>query len=128
MTARATEDGPFQKDCLASSISQPALYASVATMTTRKFGGGMDDDYSRSIRMHCSTCGSTDFEFEDEAGPIRCTSCDRVFTREELIRENGEVIEAEVDEMKSEIVRDMERYARDSLRKALRGSKFIKIK
>ncbi len=84
------------------------------------------DKYSRSVSMICSTCGSKDFEFDAEVqdGPIRCTACDRIFTREELIRENGALIDEHVDEVKSEIVSDL----KASLRKAFGGSKYIKFK
>lgn len=84
------------------------------------------DKYSRSVSMRCSTCGSKDFEFDAEVqdGPIRCSACDRVFTREELIRENGALIDEHVDEVKNEIVDDL----RASFRKAFAGSKYIKLK
>ena len=89
----------------------------------------MDDEkYSRSIKLLCATCGSGDFEFEDEAGPLRCTSCDRVFMREELIRENGSLIESELDEVKAQVIGDVQKELSDSLRKAFSGSKFIKFK
>lgn len=90
----------------------------------------MDDGkYNRSIAMRCSTCGGTDFEYEPEdEGPIRCTSCDRIFTRDELIQENGENIEANVDEIGQEVVADLEKQMQDGLRKAFSGSKFIKFK
>jgi hypothetical protein len=85
----------------------------------------MDDDkYSRRVSMQCSTCGGTAFEYDDESGPYRCTGCDRTFTREELLRENGERIENEVDEVKGEIVKDL----RDKLRSGFSGSKHIKFK
>jgi uncharacterized Zn finger protein (UPF0148 family) len=86
--------------------------------------------YSRSIRLICPTCASADFEYDKEtdSGPIRCTSCDRVFSREELIRENGEIIEAEVSEVKKEIVDDITKDFRESMRKAFSGSKHIKFR
>lgn len=85
--------------------------------------------YDRSIKLHCSTCGGSDFEYDkQDDGPIRCTSCERVFTRDELIRENGATIEANVDEVKKEVVDDMQKQLRDSLRKAFSGSKHIKFK
>lgn len=84
--------------------------------------------YNRSIALVCSTCGGKDFEFEDDEGPVRCTGCDRVFTRDELVQENGEAIEAEVDELKAEVFKDIQRDFSDSLRKAFRGSKHIKIR
>lgn len=67
----------------------------------------MKKDYSRSVSMQCSTCGGTDFEFEDSDGPVRCTGCDRIYNRQELIRENGARIDSHVDEMKTEIMADV---------------------
>ncbi len=83
---------------------------------------------SRSVMMICSTCGSGDFEYEDEAGPIRCSSCDRIFTRDELIRENGHVIDAETEEMGADVFKDAEKDLSASLRRAFSGSKHIKFK
>lgn len=97
-------------------------------MGSRKVRKVDAEKYSRSIKLLCSTCGNGDFEFEDEAGPLRCTSCDRVFTRDELIRENGEIIESEMDEVKAEILGDVKKELSDSLRKAFSGSKYIKFK
>ena len=85
----------------------------------------MDEDkYSRRVSMQCSTCGGTAFEYENDSGPYRCTGCDRTFTREELLRENGGRIEGEVEKVKGEIVKDL----RDKLHSALAGSKYIKLK
>jgi ribosomal protein S27E len=86
------------------------------------------EKYSRSIAMMCPTCGHEDFEFEQDEGPIRCTSCSRVFTREELIRENGEVIEAEVDELKADVLKDARKELSEGFRKAFQGSKHIKFR
>ena len=91
----------------------------------------MDEEkYRRSISMHCSTCGGTEFEYDKnvEDGPIRCVGCDRVFTKNELIRENGERIETEVDEVKQEVLRDAKKEISDTLREAFRGSKHIKFR
>ena len=83
-----------------------------------------DDKYSRSVSMQCSTCGGTRFEFEGKAGPYRCVGCDRTFTREELMRENGGRVDDEVEAMKGEIVKDL----RAHLHKAFSGSKHIRFK
>lgn len=86
--------------------------------------------YSRSIRLICPTCASADFEYDKEidGGTIRCTSCDRVFSREELVRENGEIVEAKVSEVKKEIVADITKDFRDSMRRAFSGSQHIKFR
>lgn len=86
------------------------------------------DKFSRRVSMQCSTCGGTQFEYDADTGPYRCVECDRWFEREELLRENGRIIESEVGEMAI----DVGNYARDELRKSLRkafsGSKHIKFK
>lgn len=82
------------------------------------------DKLSRSVSMQCSTCGGKQFERETDAGPFRCVGCDRSFTREELLRENGELIDNEV----GEIAADVGQGARSELRKAFSGSKHFKLK
>lgn len=81
-------------------------------------------DFDRSVSMQCSTCGGTQFEHEAETGPFRCVGCDRTFMREELLRENGGLIDNEVGEMAA----DAGKWAREELRKAFSGSKHIKFK
>ncbi len=78
-------------------------------------------DLSRSVTMHCPTCGGTQFQYDNEieGGPVECEGCGRVFTPAELIRENAEHIEVNIDEVKREIVSDL----RDELREAFRGNK-----
>jgi hypothetical protein len=51
-----------------------------------------------------------------------------MFTREELIRENGEVIDNEVGEMAADVGQWARDELRNSLRKAFSGSKHIKFK
>ena len=78
------------------------------------------EKYERSVTMVCPTCGNKDFEHGDDGGPLRCRSCDRIFTRDELIKENGAIIDAEVNEIKEEVLND--------LKKVFASSKFIKFK
>jgi ribosomal protein S27E len=61
----------------------------------------MKQDYSQSVSMQCSTCGKSDFEFEGDNSPVRCVGCGRIYTREELIHENGAQIDSEVEGMKT---------------------------
>ncbi len=91
----------------------------------------MDRDRdARSISMICPTCGSTEFEYhaELEDGPIRCASCDRMFSREELIRENSVNLEAHVEDIKVDGLKDVERDLRKMLGKTFSGSKNIKFR
>lgn len=82
------------------------------------------DKFNRQVAMQCSTCGGTQFAFEDKAGPFRCVGCDRTFAREELMHENGRRVDDEVAAMKDDVVQDL----RDQFRKAFSGSKHFKIK
>ncbi|SFP58481.1 hypothetical protein SAMN03159463_04514 [Mesorhizobium sp. NFR06] len=89
------------------------------------------DKYARSVTLLCPTCGNTQFEFEGSdhnVNSIRCPSCDRTFTKEELIHENGEVVSASVDEMSREIINDITKDFKAGLKKAFQGSKFIKVR
>lgn len=68
----------------------------------------MTKDYSRSVSMQCATCAGTQFEFDEDGDPIRCTGCDRVYaSKDELISENGARIDGETEKMGSEVVKDV---------------------
>lgn len=87
------------------------------------------DKYNRSIRMLCPTCGATDFEFEtEESELVKCASCERELTKDELIQENDENIQQNVKEATDEAVKDIEKELTKSLKKAFKGNKNIKIK
>ena len=87
-----------------------------------------DDRFSKSISTQCSTCGGTQFEHEAETGPFRCVGCDRTFTREELLRENGLLIDNEIGEMADDAGKNAREELRKSLRKAVSSSKHFKLK
>jgi len=59
--------------------------------------------------MICPTCGGKSFSFEQVDGRIQCIGCDRVFMRDELIRENGLQIDAAVEDLKKAIISDVTR-------------------
>lgn len=90
------------------------------------------DKYARSVPLLCPTCGGT--EFESTGGPgqavemTKCGKCGREATKDDLIRENSENISLNVKEMGREITQDVADEFRKTLKNAVRGSKFIKIK
>lgn len=67
----------------------------------------MKNNYSKDIPMQCSTCAGLEFKFDDDNSLAQCVRCDRTFTREELIRENGARIESEVEVMKARVAKDI---------------------
>lgn len=89
------------------------------------------EKYSRSVSLHCPTCGSDQFEFEgdgDTAESVKCASCGRAFTRDALIEENSENISEHVREIGTKVTKDFAKEMRDTLKRAFRGSKHIKIR
>lgn len=85
--------------------------------------------YGRSISLMCPTCGHKEFAYEESGeGPMRCTCCDREFTRRELTAENGEVISGEFEALKPEILKYMRNEVGDTLKNAFKGSKHIRFK
>ena len=80
----------------------------------------------RSVGMICSTCAGDQFEHDPENldAPIRCAGCDRIYTREQLIAENGEMIESALDDIKADVMD----HASKTFRDAFRGSKYIKVR
>lgn len=77
----------------------------------------MDKEYTQSVSMACSTCGGRDFSYEDENGPISCVGCGRVFSREEIIHENGASVEIVIDDIKKQILNDASRKINNMLKK-----------
>ena len=74
----------------------------------------MDEEkYSKKVTLHCPTCGNTKFEFEEPIGSnlksIHCPSCNKDFSKDELINENNRVIEDNIEEIKKEVVKDLKK-------------------
>lgn len=71
---------------------------------------GDKDKYNRSINLLCPTCGSEQFEYDEEdMSLVKCASCERVITKDDLIKENNENVQTNVDEVKKEIKNDIEK-------------------
>lgn len=87
--------------------------------------------YGRSVNLICPTCGCDQFAFEGHDESIesaKCASCGRVFTKDELIKENSENVSEHAKEMGKEISKDLTKELRETLKKAFRGSKAIRFK
>jgi len=90
------------------------------------------EKYDRSVTLLCPTCGSSQFsqsaENEEDSALMKCASCGREITKDELIRENSENIAEHVDEIKEQVVKDVRSELQKSLAAAFKGNKHIKIK
>lgn len=87
-------------------------------------------DYNRSILLRCVVCGSnSDFECNEDQSYIRCRKCNREYMGgyNELVELNKAYIQDEISVMKDDVKKDVGKQLRDSLRKSLKGNKYIKF-
>lgn len=80
-----------------------------------------------SARLRCATCGNdSDFESNDDKTYIKCNICNREYLGgyDELVSLNAETIR----QVKEEIHKDVKRELDDIVKKAFRGSKFVKVR
>lgn len=76
----------------------------------------------KNISMMCSVCGNDQFstideEFEDlqnapENTEVKCADCGRITTKEQLIEENSEIIDANIEELKEDVVKQLQKDLR----------------
>lgn len=70
----------------------------------------MKDNYSKTIRLQCATCGAEDFFTTDEQrGIITCSKCNRIYNGgyDELVELNQKRIDYEFELTKEEIEKDL---------------------
>lgn len=77
------------------------------------------EDLNKKVTLYCDRCGNDQFYFEDTNNSdvelvsgdtiLKCSDCGKIFTKEELIELNAEVITANVEDMKKEIVKEVQR-------------------
>ena len=72
-------------------------------------------DKRRNVELVCSICGCNDFitdkdfkEMSDDE-EIKCVGCGHIFTKAELIKENQGRIDAKVDELVEDTIKDFEK-------------------
>ena len=81
---------------------------------------------SRNVTLYCPICGNDQFSHSEienvqasEAlsdAQFQCADCKSVFTEEELKEANQEIINANIVEMKQELIKDFERKLRKALK------------
>jgi len=89
------------------------------------------EKYNRSVALLCPTCGSDQFESEkdhEDVEWLKCVSCERVLTKDELMAANSENIAEHVGEIEKEVTKDLAKEVRGTFQKAFRGTKGIRFK
>lgn len=72
-----------------------------------------------SVSMECSVCGNDQFSAVDESiedmlnapdeAEVKCSDCGRIITKEQLIEENSHVVDANMEDFKEEIMKELEK-------------------
>lgn len=73
----------------------------------------------RKITMYCPTCGNDQFSCIDENiddlsdAPddvtLKCSDCSSIFTKGELIESNQDIINANIEDIKQEAIKELEK-------------------
>lgn len=84
-------------------------------------------DLSRNVALYCDVCGNDQFSTLDEISyelveapdetRIQCSDCKKIFTKAELLEVNQEVIDANIEDIKKEAVKEFERELAKALKK-----------
>lgn len=89
-------------------------------------------EYNRRVELFCPTCGGDEYEsdedVQDPMALLKCASCGREITHEELVSENEANIQQHAAEMKQKIAKDFQKEVRKRLQKAFSGNKHIRFK
>lgn len=90
----------------------------------------MKKDYNFNVTLRCPVCGGTDIDLSEDKSHGKCNMCNKEFPGgyDELVELNQANIDAAVEEKKAEIQKDFAKELNHRLKKAFRGSKYIKIK
>ena len=77
-----------------------------------------DDKYNRNVAMLCPTCGCSQFEYEKAVDEtielVKCASCGRSLTKDELLSENRENIDEHFKEIADEAKKDIAKELKES--------------
>ena len=69
--------------------------------------------FNKKITLRCPTCGNTWFEYDNaiqsNIQKIKCSSCKGVFSRDELMRLNKNIINKNIKDMEKEITDKIEK-------------------
>ena len=82
-------------------------------------------DMEMSISLKCSVCGNDQFSTVDETiedlleAPdntlIKCSDCGRILTKEQIIEENSHIIDANLEDFKKDIVKQVEKRSKEGV-------------
>lgn len=75
-------------------------------------------DYKRNVTLYCPLCGNDQFSTLDETDDLlnapdetrlQCSDCKSIYTKEQLLKENQHIINANIEEIKKDVIKDLEK-------------------
>lgn len=81
----------------------------------------MKNNYDKTIKLQCATCGADSFfETDEQTGVITCTKCNRIYHGgyDELVELNQKRIDDKVELTKEEIAKDLNKEILDMFKKS----------
>ena len=88
--------------------------------------------HNRTVPVLCPTCAGTSFIGDvpetEEVRVLKCATCGFELTEQALVEANAENVDVNLEEMKAEILKDVEKQLQSSLKKAFSGNKNIRFK
>lgn len=79
-------------------------------------------DLSRNVKLYCDVCGNDQFSTIDDIDcelkdapdetKMQCSDCGKIFTKAELIELNQELIEANIEDIKKRLLRNLKKNYR----------------
>ena len=90
------------------------------------------EKHNRSVSLACPACGGKQYSHPDEQVReqeiLTCTSCGRQTTKDALIEANRAAIDAQLESMKADVLKDVQDEMKKVLSNAFAGNKHIKLK
>jgi len=84
--------------------------------------------YDKQVKMVCIVCNHDQFEQSDDSDLVKCVSCGREVTKDTLLAENSEHIDAEIESTAEHFNKDLEKELGDVIKNAFKGVKGFKVK
>lgn len=85
------------------------------------------EDLSRNVTLYCDVCGNDQFSTIDkitcelidapDETRMQCSDCKKIFTKAELLEVNQEVINANIEDIQKEAVKEFEKELAKALKK-----------
>lgn len=90
------------------------------------------DKYNQSVNLVCPTCGGDQFSHDGAEAQtselMTCGTCSLEISKDDLLRANSENVDEHVKEIGQEVLKDIEKELRDTLKKAFSSSTNFRIK